>query len=330
MADRTDQPLPAPFGDWPRPFAFALSGGGAFGSVQVGMLRALQDRGITPDLIVGSSAGALHGALLASGEDDLIERLTSLWLGMDRRRIFGSRRTAARQLIRSRTLADFDNLRGLIAEHLPVDDFDRLPIRFAAVATDVLTGEPELIDSGSIADALCASSAVPGIYPNVTIGGRSYVDGGVSANVPIRQAIAFGAKSVVVLDANPATMPGTLPHSVLGSVLHASMIMLRNQHADAVDDLIGRHPILHLPQVTPATQSSFDFENSFELIAAGHRHTEEFLRNLPALTDTTRRNAHRDAAQQPGQAKPADPPPPTGPPSLRTDSQPPPSTPLKL
>ena len=92
-----------------------------------------------------------------------------------------------------------------------------------------------------------------------------------------------------MLDANPASMPGTLPNNAVGSIVHASMIMLRNQRADATDDLVGRHPILHLPQVTPTTQSSFDFQNSADLIESGYAGTSEFLRQLPDLADTSSR-----------------------------------------
>jgi hypothetical protein len=93
-------------------------------------------------------------------------------------------------------------------------------------------------------------------------------------------------------------------------MMHASMIMLRNQRADAVDDLIGRHPILHLPQATPTTQSSFDFDNSFELISAGHRSVAEFLEKLPSLTDATRTPTNRlSPSASPVQAPPTPPPP---------------------
>ena len=81
-------------------------------------------------------------------------------------------------------------------------------------------------------------------------------------------------------------MPGTLPDSVIGSVVHASAIMLRNQRADAIDDLVGKYPILKLPPSTPPTQSSFDFANAAELIRVGNETATDFLSQLPALTDS--------------------------------------------
>ncbi len=326
-----------PLSNWPRPLAFVFSGGGAYGATQVGMLRALSEAGIVADLVVGTSVGALNGVRYAAEPNGSIGALTDLWGSMGGKGVFGKTKigtmlTAARNGLNRNAsgLVSPEPLRKLIDSNVPVGRIEQLDIPTAVVATDALVGRPKLITQGEIGPALQATAAIPGVFPPVKIEGCFYVDGGVTANVPIRQAIAFGAKSVVVLDANPATMPGTLPHSVLGSVLHASMIMLRNQRSDAVDDLMGRHPILHLPQATPTTQSSFDFDNSFDLISAGHRHTEEFLSNLPALTDTSRRSSYQTSGSSAAQSKSADPPPPTGTGTMDADSSPPPPAPLKL
>ena len=301
-----------PLSNWPRPLAFVFSGGAAFGATQVGMLRALNEAGIVPDLIVGTSVGALNGVRYAADPAGAIGALTDLWGSLSGTGVFGGKSRAGTILSAVRNglnrnaagLCSPEPLRKLIDANISVERIEQLTIPTAVVATDALVGQPKLLTQGDIAPALQATAAIPGVFPPVKIEGCFYLDGGVTANVPVRQAFAFGAKSVVVLDANPATMPGTLPHSVLGTVMHASMIMLRNQRADAVDDLIGRHPILHLPQVTPTTQSSFDFDNSFDLIAAGHRGVGEFLEKLPSLTDASRGTAPKQAATPP-------PPPPT-------------------
>jgi NTE family protein len=284
-----------PINNWPKPLAFVFSGGGAFGAVQVGMIRALVQTGIRPDLIVGTSVGALNGAMYAVEPLLAVERLTAIWAEMPRSGVFGGRTrtgmafSGVRNLLFGSTsgLVRPDKLRALIEENLPVANIEDLRTRMAVVATDALVGRPKLLTQGPAGPVLQASAAIPGVFPPVKIDGCFYIDGGVTANVPVRQAIEFGARSVVILDASPATMPGTLPDSTFGSVVHASMIMLRNQRADAVDDLTGRHPILHLPLVTPPTQSSFDFANSAALIDAGFTASRAFLRDLPALTDTS-------------------------------------------
>ena len=297
-----------PVANWPRPLSFVFSGGGAYGATQVGMIRALIQAGIHPDLIVGTSVGAINGAMYATEPMLAVERLTEVWTSMRKAGVFGGRTKAGTAFSALRNglmrnnpgLMSPEPLRKLIAAHLPVERLEELQIPTAVVVTDALVGQPKILAQGLIGPALQASAAIPGIFPPVKIEGCFYIDGGVSANVPIRQAISFGARSVVVLDANPPTMPGTLPQSTIGSVLHASMIMLRNQRADTVDHLIGRHPILHLPQVTPTTQSSFDFDNSEALIEAGFTNTREFLSRLPVLTDGSRRNAESALGIDPG------------------------------
>ncbi len=318
----------SPLANWPRPLCFVFSGGGSYGAIQVGMIRALVEADIVPDMVVGSSVGALNGTLLAADPRSAAENLHDIWSSMSDSGVFGGRTrfstamAAIRNGLRRNSLGLYSPgpLRSLIDTHVPVERLEDLVIPTAVVVTDALVGQPKLLTQGSVGPILQASSAIPGVFPPVKIEGCFYVDGGVSANVPVRQAVAFGARSLVVLDANPATMPGTLPRSILGSVMHASMIMLRNQRADAVDDLVGRHPILHLPQVTPTTQSSFDFDHSAELIEAGYTNTAEFLGRLPVLTDSSRRHPPPERPPSPSPAPPASvtpPPPPQAPPQSK-------------
>jgi NTE family protein len=260
-----------PFDDWPRPLAFVLSGGGAFGSVQVGMMRALLERGIRPDLVVGSSVGALNGAVLAVSPDDAVETLSGLWLHMSRRAVFGRGIVGpALNLWRSRSLFEFGALGALIDRHLGSVAFGDLSLRFGAVATDALTGEPEVLSQGPLKPALLASSAVPGLFPAVTIGGRDYVDGGVTANIPIRQAIGFGARSVISLDATPPHLATRVPRSPFGGLIHATSLMLRSQRAHAVDELVHRYPVAVIPSSVPPDFGCFNFAHNRELLESSY------------------------------------------------------------
>lgn len=261
---------PHPFAEWPRPLAFVLSGGGAFGSVQVGMLRALAEHGVMPDLVVGSSIGALQGAVVARHPDDAVELLTALWAGVGRRDVFGRRRDVAVSLVRTRTLSSFRHLDRFLDGALGGAGFGDLPIRFAAVATDALTGEPEILDHGDLKVALRASAAVPGVFPPVPVDGRVYVDGGVSANVPIRQAIALGAASVISLDATPPIVASAVPKGLTSGLLHTMSLMIRNQRSQSVDELAHRHRIAVLPSVTPPDMGSFNFARTGQLIDESH------------------------------------------------------------
>lgn len=198
--------------------ALVLSGGGAKGLAHVGVLRALEQRGIRPDLIVGTSAGALVGALYASGvSPDEIERLATT-LPVDRllhpdalaprslgviaplvtwaqgRRGFAVQNSRVREgevnVLLNRLL-----LRGNL---LARGRFDALPVPFRAVATDLADRTPVVIRSGDLAQAVRASVAIPLVFQPVEREGRVLVDGGISANVPIRIARQEGAERVIV------------------------------------------------------------------------------------------------------------------------------------
>ncbi len=312
----SDQVLPPisdrrsnPFSTWPRPVAYVLSGGGAFGPVQVGMLRALHEWGVTPDLVVGTSVGALNGAFLAAGhrrspaaepagststetgpepafhpgrraEVDLgptIEALAELWASMNRRSAFTRRRAVAYNLVRRGSLAGFDRLGSIIDDHIGLERFGDLALPFAAVATDALTGEPELMSAGELRPALLASAAVPGLFPVAMVDGRPFIDGGVSANLPIRQAIAFGARSIIAMDATQAVLSHRPPRTVLGGLTRSAALMVRNQRSHAIDELAHRYPIASMPCVTPPDLGTFDFSRTDELLEAGYRNSTEML-----------------------------------------------------
>ncbi len=266
------------------------------------MLRALGERGVRPDLIVGSSVGALHGALLADQPDRAVERMLELWERIDRRALFGRRRTVVRSLVRHRAVSDGTPLAALIADALSTDDFAALSTPFAAVATDAMTGEPVLLTEGSIGRALMASAAVPGVFPPVDIDGRAFVDGGVAANVPLRQALAFGAMSALVLDVQPPTYATRLPTSIPGGLAHATALMLKSQWSGATDDLDPRYRVERLPSATPPDMGTFNFARTAELLEASYELTmrtlDEWVGGPPEVEDSS--SATSDPPDHPG------------------------------
>jgi NTE family protein len=275
---------------WPRPLAFVLSGGGSYGAAQIGMIRALVEAGVLPDLVVGSSVGALNGAVVAADAPVAAERLEHVWSGVSRASLFGggSRLKMAWTFARWRkSLCPPGALQSVIDAWLPVERFEQLAVPLASIVTDVATGEAALLTSGALAPALLASAAIPGVYPPIQLDGQWYVDGGVTANVPVRQAIAFGARSLVVLNANPASLTRHVPTTILGAMMRASVVMLRSQRADAVDTLAGSYPMLYLPQVTPPSLSSFDFDHTPALIDAGYRHSRDLLASMSDAPSST-------------------------------------------
>ena len=191
------------------PTAFVLGGGGLLGAVEVGMLRALLEAGVRPDLVLGTSVGALNGVFVAADPTArAATRLEHLWSEMAGE-VFGS--SLARQVgtaVRTRTsLHRRGPLRRLLLEHLPVRDFAELPVAFGCVAACVERAAEHWFDEGPLADAVLASAAVPGLLPPVRIGDEHFVDGGLVNSIPVGEAVRRGARTVWVLQVGRVERP---------------------------------------------------------------------------------------------------------------------------
>lgn len=172
------------------------------GAYQVGMLRALLERGILPDVVVGTSVGALNGAAVAADPTpDVADRLESEWLGVVRSGVFaGSLFTGAVSLVRSRTHVHSNRpLRDLIERVLPVERFDELRVPFQCVAASIERAAEHWFVDGRLAEAILASSAVPGLLPVVEIDGEHFLDGGIVNSIPVGRAVELGAREIYVL-----------------------------------------------------------------------------------------------------------------------------------
>ena len=182
--------------------AFVLGGGGVLGAVEVGMLEALIERGILPDLVVGSSVGALNGALIAAQPTaDGVEELGDVWKELRAGDIFtGNVLGRVSTLVRFGThLHPNGPLRDLIDERLPGMRIEDLAVPFQCVAASIERASAHWFRTGPVADAVLASSAVPGLLPPVEVGGVHYYDGGLVRSVPVGRAIELGARTVYVL-----------------------------------------------------------------------------------------------------------------------------------
>jgi NTE family protein len=161
--------------------AFAISGGGARGATQVGMLRALIEREITPDLIVGVSIGAWNGAWLAHRPElEWVKQLEEVWRQVTRRTLDMVWWRAARNMMRRKpSLYEGGGLSRFIARHLQVSNFEDLAVPLHTVAIDLTMGTKAVFSHGPLGPAVLASSAIPGVFPPVVIEGRQHVDGGM-------------------------------------------------------------------------------------------------------------------------------------------------------
>ena len=184
------------------PVAFVLGGGGLLGAHEVGMLRALLEAGIVPDLVVGTSVGAVNGVVVAASPSaEAVERLAALWRDLDSSGLFaGSVLGRLRTLARTRTSLHTDEpLRELLDRHLPVRTFAELAVPFQCVAASVERAAEHWFTSGSLTDAVLASCAVPGLLPPVEVDGETFLDGGLVHSIPVGRAVALGAKTLYVL-----------------------------------------------------------------------------------------------------------------------------------
>ena len=220
--------------------AFVLGGGGRLGAVQVGMLVALGDAGIRPDLVVDTSIGAVNGAAVAADPGSAgLRRLRSMWARVDHSGIFGgSVVDRMRHLARTRTsLHSNEPLRRLLEESLTPRTFEDLAVPFQCVAACIETSDAEWFSNGGLVDAVLASCAVPGLLPAVRIGDRHYLDGGIVESIPVRRALELGADEVYVLQVGRIEQPlapPTRPHEV---AMVAFEIARRRSFASAMADL---------------------------------------------------------------------------------------------
>jgi NTE family protein len=193
--------------------AFVLGGGGLMGASEVGMLSALADAGVQPDLVVGTSVGALNGVFVAADPRGAATRLSDLWQGEPLRLAFSETLVGrAARLARSGThLHSMEPLRRLLTQLLPGPDFEDLELPFHCVAANIEGASARWFSKGPLIPAVTASCAVPGLLPPAEIDGEHYFDGGLVDSIPVGHAVALGATTVYVLHAGRIESPLTVP-----------------------------------------------------------------------------------------------------------------------
>ena len=193
--------------------AFVLGGGGMLGAHEVGMLQALADAGICPDLVVGTSVGAINGAFVAADPAGAAGRLTDLWHSEGLQSAFSETLWGrAVRLVRSGThLHSMEPLRHVLEDSLPVADFAGLRLPFQCVAASIERATARWFGEGDLVPAVLASCAVPGLLPPMAIGAEHYFDGGLVDSIPVGRALALGATSVYVLQVGRIESPLAVP-----------------------------------------------------------------------------------------------------------------------
>jgi len=254
-----------------------LGGGGHNGAYEVGMLRALFEHGIKPNVVVGTSVGAMNGAAVAASPTlETVERLRNVWLTLNEDQIFGGSILAgAANLVRTRTSLHSNRaLRTMIEQLLPVTTFEELKVPFHCVAASIERAAEHWFHEG------------PLVLPPVEIGGEHFVDGGIVNSIPISRAVELGAKEIYVLQVGRVEAPLAPPKTPVQVALVAFEIARRHRFARDLATL-PKGVVAHVlpsgePQRPSLRQLNYrDFRAVAGRIARAYRAAGEYLSTLP-------------------------------------------------
>ncbi len=260
--------------------AFVLSGGGNLGALQVGMLRALVERRIRPDLVLGCSVGALNGAAIAAEPSlAMVGRLQDLWRTMADRDVLpaGLLPTTVQLARKGVAIHDNANLRRVVEEVLPAHDFEDLAVPFQCVAAALGEGTETWFSSGPVVDPILASAALPAVYPPVEIDGVAYLDGAVVNDVPVSRAVELGADRIFILHVGSWDRPRPEPKRPFDMAMYAYWLARRSRFQRDLASVPAAIEVLVLPPgATPVIRYN-DLGHSDEMIATSYRASCEFL-----------------------------------------------------
>lgn len=244
----------------------ALSGGATRGAAHIGVLQVLEREGIRPDVIAGTSAGALVGSAYCAGVP--LEEISKIFLNMSWPTLLKP------NLIKPLSLFDTTPMEEYIRKNIGDCEFKDLQIPFAAIACDIMTGERVVLDKGPMAPAVRASAAIPGLFTPVEIDGRLLVDGGTVDNFPIEQVKNMGATYIIGVNLSKTQASGRRPTNPFDVFMDMVNIMqARSAVADASEcDCYIR------PEVS--MYSSWTFGEADKMQATGVAATEAVLPKL--------------------------------------------------
>ena len=267
--------------------AFVLAGGATRGAIQVGMLASLTERGIVPDLVVGTSVGAMNGAAyVADATPEGIERLDQVWGRARTSQIFPLAPRSIVENVRERRgyLFPNDGIRDWIASNLRHERLEDFPIPLHVVATAVDDGRPVRLSRGDALTALLASTAIPGVFPPVSVDGTVLYDGGVAADVPLPQALDLRPTKVFVLPTLAEEAPRPTAWLLLDRVF--------GKPSDPPDEL-PPHPgvEVHWLPAPAFSGNPYSFRDSRRLIDEARALTDAHLDELARVDDVTTSSA---------------------------------------
>ncbi len=258
----------------------------------MGMLKALLEAGLRPDVVLGTSVGAINGVVVAADPtSSAVERLADLWSKLGHAGVFsGSLLERIGTAVRSGThLHSSEPLRGLLDSHLPVDRLEDLAVPFQCVASSIERAAEHWFDRGPLADAVLASCAVPGLLPPVRVGDEHYLDGGLVNSIPVGRAVALGAREIYVLQVGRIESPLRPPRLPWEVAMVSFEIARRHRFARDMADLPPEVTVHVLPSGAPPAQPLGalrqlryrNFGQTGERIERAYVASARYLRDLP-------------------------------------------------
>jgi len=265
--------------------AFVLAGGGSRGAAQIGMLASLMARGIRPDVVYGSSVGAVNAAGFVADPTSIgVERMATIWRRLTSEDVFPHGRVPApwRFLQQRESVHRSDGLRRVIETGAGIDRFEDTLVPLQVVATSLADGGAKWFSSGSLTEAVLASSALPSLLPPVRIDGGVYIDGGVVDNVPISRAMEQGCNRIFVLLCGPLHYKPAAPRRPVEALLTAFFIAVHTRFARERASLPpGVEVIVFCVGSEPISRYD-DFSATASLIESGRANAEAVLAHWAA------------------------------------------------
>ena len=261
--------------------AFVLSGGGSLGAVQVGMLQALAERRVAPDLLVGTSAGALNAVFVAAHgtSPTSLDLLALTWATLRRDDVFPLRAPQMMLALAGTrdALCAGHGLERLVRRYVSFARLEDAPIPVHLVTTDLLSGEEVLLSEGDPVSAVLASSAIPAVLPPVRRDGRTLVDGGLADNAAISQAVALGADRIYVLPTGYACALPSPPTRPLAVAVQALSLLVQRRLITDVALYAAQVDLVVLPPLCPLRISATDFRHAAELCRRAYTSAASWL-----------------------------------------------------
>jgi NTE family protein len=243
------------------------------------MALALEEQGVRPQLVIGTSVGAVNGAWLAGGGS--AGELTDIWRSLTRNQLFPMRPLSGLRAFTGRAdhFVPDSGLRRLLRRHLRFSRLEEAPTPFNVVAADVRSGDQVILTHGPAMDAVLASAALPGVFPPVESAGRPLIDGGVVNNTPITTAIEAGATEVWVLSTGYSCALPSAPTTAFAMAMHAVALLVQQRLVLETSTRDYPIPVHLIPPPCPITVTPVDFSQTAELIERSAAGTRQWLGN---------------------------------------------------